>query len=424
MPEKSHKNMKALILITKLRNDNSYTNFEYEEEEIKNLLKTYGINQSSSLKINLDSINPATFIGSGKAQELEKKIKEEKFSLVVFDKNLSYTQTRNLMDLWKVDVIDKTFLIIEIFRQRAKTQEGKLQVELAELKYNLSRVKSFQHHYDQQYGMIGTRGSGEKKIEYERRRIKDRISKIINEIKHIRKHREIQRLRRLQIPLPIISIVGYTNAGKSTLLNTLSGKNDVYSDNLLFSTLDPTARRVKIKGSFYAIFVDTVGFINNLPHLLVAAFSATLEEIKYSDMIIHLHDMKADIKKQNEVVKKTLSEIGADRIPIINVFNKLDLIENPQRYLTEFASLKPIMISALKSINIDILIDSINQKLTEKWKDYSVEIPLSENRIIGEIKSNFFVVDENYTSTHIKLTLKLTEENIKKLEKLMQNSLL
>ncbi len=416
--------MKALIIIIKLKFEKNNTSFEYEEEELKNLLKTYGIHKSSLLKIKLDQINPAIYIGKGKAEEIRKMIKEANFSIVVFNKNLSYTQTKNLMDMWNVNVIDKTFLIIEIFRQRAKTQEGKLQVELAQLRYNLSRIKGFQHNYDQQYGMIGTRGSGERKIEYERRRIRDRISKIIDEIKHIRKNREIQRLRRVQIPLPIVSIVGYTNVGKSTLLNTLSRKNDVYSDNLLFATLDPTARRVRIKGGFYAVFIDTVGFINNLPHLLVAAFSATLEEIKYSDLIIHLHDMSADIKKQNEVVKKTLLEIGADKIPLINVFNKMDLVENPKRYLTEFSSLKPIMISALNATNIDVLIDEINKNLTDKWKNYTIEIPLSESRLIGEIKSNFFVTDESFTQTHIKLTLKLTEENIRKVEKIIQNSFL
>lgn len=416
--------MKALILIIRKRNEKDDTPFEYEKEEIKNLLKTYGINESDYLQIKIDSINPAFYIGSGKVQELKEKIKNEKYDLVLSNQNLSYTQTRNLEKEIQVKVIDKTFLIIEIFKQRAQTQEGKLQVELANLKYNLSRIKGSEYDLDQQYGIIGTRGSGEKKIEYERRVIKEKIAKITQEIKNIKKHREIQRSKRLTIPMPIISIVGYTNAGKSTLLNTLSGKNDVYSDNLLFATLDPTARRIKIKGSFYAIFVDTVGFINKLPTLLINAFSATLEEIKYSDLIIHLHDITSDIRKQNEVVKKTLKDIGADNIPLINVFNKIDLVEDINKYKSEFENLNPIFISALKKEGIDDLITKVDEKISEKWKEYEVELPFSKIDLIGKIKKNFFIIEEKYTPKGLILKLKITEKNKKTLEKILNNSFL
>lgn len=416
--------MKALILIIKERNHKDDISFDYEKEEIKNLLKTYGIIYSDSLNIKINTINPALYIGKGKVEEISEIIKKNNYSIVVFNKNLSYTQTRNLENLWNTKVIDKTFLIIEIFKQRARTQEGKLQVELANLKYNLSRIKGSEYNLDQQYGMIGTRGSGERKIEYERRMIKEKISKITREIKSIQKHREIQRTKRIQIPLPIISIVGYTNAGKSTLLNALSGKNDVYSDNLLFSTLDPTARRVKIKGGFYAVFVDTVGFISGLPHLLVAAFSATLEEILYSDLIIHLHDISADIRKQNEIVKKTLKEIGANDIPVINVFNKIDLIDNIERYNKEYENLKPIFISALKKYGIDELIETVNIKISEKWKEYTLELPLNQNDLIKRIKSEFFITYEEFTQDKIKMILKVTEENKNKLKKIIENSFL
>lgn len=416
--------MKALILIIRKKNEKEDTPIEYEKDEIKNLLKTYGIFDSAHLQIKIDSINPAFYIGSGKVKELKEKVKNEGYDLILSNQNLSYTQTRNLEKELNAKVIDKTFLIIEIFKQRAQTQEGKLQVELAKLKYQLSRIKGSEYDLDQQYGMIGTRGSGEKKIEYERRIIKEKISKITDEIRNIQKHREIQRSKRLTIPLPIISIVGYTNAGKSTLLNTLSGKNDIYSDNLLFATLDPTARRVKIKGSFYAIFVDTVGFINKLPTLLIKAFSATLEEIKYSDLIIHLHDITADIKKQNEVVKKTLKEIGAENIPIINVFNKIDLVKDIKKYKDEFESLNPVFISAIKKEGIDKLIEKVDEKLSEKWQEYEIRLSFSQPELIGRIRKEFFIIEERYDMENIILKLKTTQENKKRLEKMIQNSFL
>lgn len=416
--------MKGLILIINEKKERETIPYEYEKEEIKNLLKTYGVYETDSLRIKINHINPALYIGSGKAQELSEIIKKNNYNLVVFNKNLTATQTRNLQEIWNTKVIDKTFLIIEIFKQRARTQEGKLQVELANLRYNLSRLKGSEYNLDQQHGMIGTRGGGERKIEYERRRIKERISKITKEIASIKKHREIQRAKRVQMPLPIVSIVGYTNAGKSTLLNTLSGKNDAYCDNLLFATLDPMARRVSLKGGFYAVFVDTVGFISGLPHLLVAAFSATLEEILYSDLIIHLHDITADIKRQNEVVKKTLKEIGAYDIPTINVFNKIDLVDDIEKYAKEYEALNPLFISALKKIGIENLLETINLKLSDKWKEYTLELPLSKSQIINKIESEFFIIARNYTQDKLRLTLRLTEENKNKLEKIIKNSFL
>ncbi|MCX7905907.1 MAG: GTPase HflX [Elusimicrobiales bacterium] len=416
--------MKALILIIKKYFQKENTPIEYESQEIKNLLKTYGIFNSDIIKIKIDKITPTFYIGSGKVKEINEIIKKEKYNLVIFNENLSYSQTRNLENEWKIKVIDKTFLIIEIFKQRAKTQEGKLQVELANLKYNLSRIKGSEYNLDQQYGMIGTRGSGERKIEYERRTIKEKISKITQQIKDIKKHRQIQRTQRMQIPVPIISIVGYTNAGKSTLLNTLSKKNDIYCDDLLFATLDPTARRIKIKAGFYAIFIDTVGFINKLPHLLVAAFSATLEEILYSDLIIHLHDITSDIKKQNEVVKKTLNEIGASHIPIINVFNKIDLVKDLERYKTEFETLNPIFVSALKKQGIDKLLEIIYIEISKKWKDFEINIPLEKTSLINKIKNEFFIVNEKYLENSINFIIKVTDENRQRLEKIIQNSFL
>jgi GTP-binding protein HflX len=327
--------------------------------------------------------------------------------------------------MWDARVMDKPLLIIEIFKQRARTMEGKLQVELADLKYNLSSHSGYGRTLDQQYGVIGTRGgSGEKKIEYDRRKLRERISLISKEVEKIRTNREIKREKRLSIPLPVISIVGYTNAGKSTLINSLSGRNDVYADNKLFATLDPTSRRVKINRSFFAVFTDTVGFIDNLPHLLIISFSPTLEEIRYSDLIIHLHDITADITKHNEVVKKTLSEIGATDIPLINVFNKTDLTDDILSIKEKFAWLDPVFISASEKTGLDKLLLKVDEKLKYRWKDYVIKISNSDINTVNLIRKKFFIVNEEYKNNYAVFSIKSTEENMKRMENILSITVL
>ncbi len=419
--------MKVLILIIRNKRKSNEVSFDYELNELKNLFLTY--NSSASFIhtiIRIDEINPSFFIGKGKVEEIKEKIKYDKIDIVLTDITLSPTQQKNLMDLWNIKVIDKTYLILEIFNQRARSNEGKLQVELARLKYELSRLTGKGISMDQQYGAVGVRGgSGEKKIEYERRAIKDKISLLTKKIEEIKKNRENQRKKRLDIPLPVISIVGYTNSGKSTLLNTLSKKNDVYADNKLFATLDPTSRRVHIKNGFFAIFTDTVGFINNLPHLLIHAFSATLEEIKYSDIIVHLHDATSDIEKQNMVVKKTLKEIEADKIPVINVFNKIDLLnQNEIEYLKiKFSNLNPLFISAKEKLYIDELLKEVDKLLSLKWKTWKIKLDYLNSDKISYIKHQYFITKEKYLKDKIIFEIRTTEENFSALNNLIKNSL-
>lgn len=418
-------NMRTLVIIIKNRkNKNENSGYEHEISEIKSLIKTYSpYSDFYEILLRIDSPNPSLYIGSGKVQDLKQIIIENKIVLAVLNITLNQTQQRNLREIWGIDVMDKTFLILEIFNQRAKSQEGKLQVELARLRYELSRISHKGISFDQQYGVKGIRGgSGERKIEYERRVLRDRISILNSKIETIKKTREIQRKKRKRIPLPIISIVGYTNAGKSTLLNSLSKKNDIYADNMLFSTLDPTSRRVMIKKGFFAIFTDTVGFINNLPTLLISAFSATLEEIKYSDLIIHLHDLTSDIEKNNIVVKKTLKEITADNIPLINVFNKMDAVKNINRFKVTFSNLNPVFISAREKIGFEDLFKTIDLELSKKWKERIIEISNNNFNLINEIKKDYFVIEERYYKEAAIIKVKVTDENYDKITDLIKTS--
>lgn len=409
--------MKFLIITVQDKRDKIKRNYEYEREELKNLLSTYGVYQTQEMHIKIDRPNPSYYIGSGKIYEIKKIIEDNNIKGVLFNINLNVTQTKNIKEILNVEVMDKTYIILQIFKQRAKTQEGKLQVELANLKYMLSRISGYGNALDQQYGAIGTRGgAGEKKIEYDKRAIRERISLITQQIKKIRTHRQIQREKRISVPYPIISIVGYTNVGKSTLLNVLSKKDNVYADNKLFATLDPTSKKIRIKGGFFGIFTDTVGFIDNLPHLLVMAFSSTLEEIKYSDLIIHLHDITQNIEKHNTVVKRTLYEIGANTIPIINVFNKTDMIKNIDNIKQTLSKFNPIFISAIKKQGINELLFEIDKQLGYKWIEKKIEIKNDDKQTLNYIKNNFFIIEQNYSDNNISLTLKVPIENIKKIE--------
>jgi GTP-binding protein HflX len=414
--------MKTLLIVIYNRKDKTKFSHQYEIEEFKSILNTYGIDDITEFIVKIDEINPATYIGKGKAEEIKEIIKKKNIEMVVINKQISYTQQRNLEYIFDIPVRDKTFIILEIFRQRARTSEGKLQVELALLKYKLTRLANSSTSYDQQYGVYGARGgSGEKKIEYERRKIKERISLITSRIEDIKKTREIQRKKKISIPLPVISIIGYTNAGKSTLLNSLSKRNDVYADNKLFATLDPTSRRVMISEGFYAIFSDTVGFIRELPSILKLAFQATFEEIRYSDLIIHLHDITSDIEIQNESVKKILNELKIENIPILNVFNKIDLCPDIDNLKQTLAKFEPVFISAKNKIGFNELFKRISEILSIKWKPYIFKLSIDEFNFLNSLES-VFINEKNFTDDgKVIVKLRSTEENYNRILKLLNN---
>ena len=298
-------------------------------EELKRLAHTAGGTVVHTFQIRVQAFNSATLIGSGKMEEIAETVRLTNAQTVIFDDEISPAQQKNLEEVIPAKVIDRTRLILDIFAQRARTQEGKLQVELAQLKYLLPRLGGQGTALMQQKGGIGLRGPGETKLEYDKRRLRLRISKLEKEIEQVKKERGLRRERRTQIPLPQIAIVGYTNAGKSTLLNVLTRQNAVYADDKLFATLDPTTRRVHMPAGGEMLFTDTVGFIQKLPHSLVSSFRATLEETSFADVILHVHDAPSPHRNaQAETVRQIITDLGAQTIPVIDVFNKIDLLSD------------------------------------------------------------------------------------------------
>jgi GTP-binding protein HflX len=320
--------------------------------------------------------DPATFLGSGKVEMLAAACSEARVDVVIFDNELTPAQLRNLEGRLQVNVVDRTQLILDIFARRARTREGKLQVELAQLKYLMPRLVGSGTALSRLGGGIGTRGPGETKLETDRRRIRHRIAAVSKDIEEVRRRRGQLRERRHKAAVPTVALVGYTNAGKTTLFNALTGQ-DARASNALFVTLDPLVRRVKLPDRRQLLVSDTVGFIERLPHQIVAAFRATLEEAAEADLLLHVIDAAApERERQIETVRGVLLEIGASRVPAIDVFNKTDLLEDGE--LKRLRALHPagFCISALRGEGRSELLDAIASRLALDTARVTLEFDL------------------------------------------------
>lgn len=373
-------------------------------DELSELIDTAGgmeIERLVQSKIKIDS---AYFIGKGKLKELAREVQLKKPDLVVFDEELSGAQIRNLEQELGVKVIDRTQVILDIFARRASSKEGKLQVELAQLKYMMPRLIGYGVILSRTGGGIGTRGPGEKKLEVDRRRIREKIYELEKEIKDIKKHRNIQRKSRIDNVFHV-SIVGYTNAGKSSLLNALSDSN-IYVENQLFATLDPTTKRVKLKGGKEIIITDTVGFIKKLPHDLINAFKSTLEEALYADLLIHVVDGSSDnYAMQIDVVNEVLKDLDADDKPIILAVNKIDKIDiekEPYSPLHDIGK-ETVYISAKEKINLDILLDRIEYYANKNSGMLELFIPYNEAYLISYLHEKGNILEKEYKNEGIYL---------------------
>lgn len=352
-----------LILIGVRLDDNDDT--EVSLEELRELVKTAGATTAAIVIQNREKVHPGTYIGKGKIEEVRQLIEETHATGVVCDDELSPAQLKNLEEELDTKVMDRTLVILDIFAKHASTSEGKIQVELAQLKYRMSRLAGLGSSLSRLGGGIGTRGPGEKKIEMDRRLIRDRIGQLNHELAEVKAHREVLRQQRSKNPTTVIAIVGYTNAGKSTLLNALTGA-DILAEDMLFATLDPTTRTMALDSGENVMLTDTVGFIRKLPHHLIDAFRSTLEEAKFSDMILHVVDASnPDMDAHMQVVYDTLRQLGVEDKPIITLFNKMDRKENPEA-LRDFKADKTLNISAKNGTGLEEVKQEIEQILREQ----------------------------------------------------------
>lgn len=364
-------------------------------KELGELVKTAGGIVIEEVIQNRDDIHPATYVGKGKIEEIKNLIITLDASGIVCDDELSPAQLNNLEKLLEIKIIDRTMLVLDIFANRAQTKEGKIQVELAQLKYRVSRLAGIGHTMSRLGGGIGTRGPGEKKLEVDRRHIRNRIGQLTRELIQIKKHRELLRQNRDNNGLPVLAIVGYTNAGKSTLLNKLTGAN-VLSEDKLFATLDSTTRQLTLPSQQEVLLIDTVGFIRKLPHHLIKAFQGTLEEAKYADILLHVVDSSSNsIEKHMHIVYQTLKDLNALDKPIITVFNKQDCVKNIGM-IKDLKADRMVYISALKQNGFDELFLAIEELLKEHACYIEKIIPYQQGRLLQTIRKFGQIEEELY----------------------------
>ena len=389
---------KALLVAVNVNNQKYFLN---SVEELRNLTYACNMDVLDVVVQNLENVNNATYIGTGKVKEIKEQAKDLKADLIIFNNELSPSQLRNLQKELDLPILDRTGLILQIFSRRAQTKEAKLQVEVAKLQYMLPRLVGLHSSLGRQGSGAGlsNKGTGEKKLELDRRRIEDKITELNKELKNIENERDVQRKQRKKKGIPLVSLAGYTNAGKSTLMNALVDiyKNDeskkVEEKNMLFATLDTSVRNITLPDKKEFLLSDTVGFISELPHSLVKAFRSTLEEIKQADLILEVVDFADENYKQHiEVTNKTLKELGADKIPLVYVYNKSDLVLEKIPKIEENA----IYMSASNKIGIEELINIIKSKIFSNFIKTKLLIPYNRSDIVAYFNSNSNVVRTEY----------------------------
>ena len=374
-------------------------------EELEALLETAGGFCTGKILQNRHTPDPHSFIGEGKAQEVRMLVEFTGSTMVVFDNELSPSNIRALEEIIGVTVLDRSALILDIFAQRAKTKEGRLQVELAQYQYLLPRLSGMGASLSRQGGGIGTRGPGETKLESDRRHIRERINRLQSELEQLRQVRSVQRERRMKNSVPVVAIVGYTNAGKSTLLNQLTGAG-IPANNRLFDTLDTTSRQLTVSDTLDVVLSDTVGFIAKLPHHLVNAFRATLEELEYADLLLHVIDAADENREEHiEVVEKLIEKLAKPGTPVLRCYNKADLVSREDIPVGEDV----VAMSAAKGTGMDQLLAAIEKALDQKRHHVKVTLPYSMGGMVETLHNNAQVISVDYSADGIEIETILDE---------------
>jgi GTP-binding protein HflX len=414
--ENSFKNAKTALLLGSYTSTKDKPASEDNLNELERLCDTYGLEAVAKVVSPIKKIDAGTFLGSGKLDEMLKASDELGADIILFDDEITPNQQRNLEKFFQRPVIDRTELIIEVFAQRAQTREARLQVELAKVKYQLPRLKRLWTHLSRQAGSGGgggsggayLRGEGETQIELDRRMLKARVLQLQKEIKVVEKQRETQRRQRLRTGIPTFAIVGYTNAGKSTLLNAMT-KADVFVEDKLFATLDTTTRKFTLPNRQEILLVDTVGFIRKIPHTLVAAFKSTLEEAVHTDILLHLIDVSnPQAELQAEATMHVLKELKADDRPIITVLNKIDALQDTSvlhRFRLKYP--KTVPISALTGEGFDRLMEQMIVEIGSLRKTYRLKIPQSHYALVSELMREGKVIQCDYEDNDILLHVEI-----------------
>jgi GTP-binding protein HflX len=389
-------------------------------EELERLAKTAGATVLGKHAQQVRNVTPATLIGRGKVDEIQASIKEHDANLVIVDEDLTPAQQRNLETAFKVRVVDRSQLILDIFAQRARSNEGKLQVELAQLEYLLPRLTRQWTHLSRLGGGIGTRGPGETQLEVDRRRIRERIGHLKRRLETVERTRTLQRKERHEVPFATVALVGYTNAGKSTLMNTLT-RAGVFVEDKLFATLDPTTRALRLPCGDKVMIVDTVGFINKIPHSLIEAFKSTLEEVSRADLLLHLVDMANPLyDEQIQIIEKVLSEIGAGEIPTLLVPNKIDVVEElPLRELKSKDVVDVCPISALTGAGVAKLLETVGTILDREKQPFEASFTLAQGNLIALLRERGRIVTESYDGERVHVTALVTPKLAGQLSKLL-----
>jgi len=393
-------NKEPVLLVGSYRRAGGRVAAEESLQELAALATSAGAHVDGVFLQERRQANPGTLIGRGKIEELAEVISAGDIAAVIFDDALSPAQQRNLEKEWHCKVLDRAELILDLFAQRARTREGKLQVELAQLNYRLPRLAGHSEWLSRLGGGIGTRGPGETKLETDRRVIRYRVGQIKQQIEKVRRHRGLHRSKRRAIPVPVVSLAGYTNAGKSTLFNTLTTSKTLSSDRL-FATLDPLVRRLRLSTGQEVLFADTVGFIRKLPTDLVAAFRATFEEICEADLILHVVDASSEqMADQKASVESILRDIGAESTPILVVYNKADLL-SPERRRVLGEEPSAVVVSALSGEGMKVLEAAVARRVAPARIPVRLRIPYRQGFLLGRLRSTGAILNEEYTPEEI-----------------------